>query len=345
MKKSKRAIIGIQGLSLSDEEIFILKKYSPLGIILFSRNIKNKKQVKKLIINIRDSLGWKCPILIDQEGGRVQRLKRPIWTKYPSAKIFGDIANISLRKAKRAVYLNYVLLGIELKELGISVNCAPCLDVKSKIMHSIIGDRSFSANPNIVTSLGDSACKGMIDAGILPVIKHIPGHGKAIVDSHKELPKITDSIKSLENSDFIPFKALSKMPIAMTAHILFSNIDKNFPITQSKKAYNYIRNIIKYEGILISDDIDMLALSGSIKYKVDSIIKANFDIVLHCSGNIIDAEQVLIHTPLLNNNLSNQWKVHLGTIENSFKTINKEIYKEKINKIFYDVLKINSDYY
>jgi beta-N-acetylhexosaminidase len=185
----------------------------------------------------------------------------------------------------------------------------------------------------------------MIDAGVLPVIKHIPGHGKAIVDSHKELPKITDSIKSLENSDFLPFKVLSKMPIAMTAHILYSNIDNNFPITQSKKAYNYIRNVIKYEGILLSDDIDMLALSGSIKYKVDSIIKANFDIILHCSGNIIDAEQVLINTPLLNNNLYNKWKLQLDTIENSFKIINKEIYKEEINKIFYDVLKINSEYY
>ena len=345
MEESKRAIVGIQGLYLSDEEVFILKKHSPLGIILFSRNINSKEQIKKLIINIRHTLGWKCPILIDQEGGRVQRLQRPVWPKYPPANIFGGLANISLSDAKRAVYLNYLLLGSDLEELGININCAPCLDVKGKNMHSVIGDRAFSSNYNIVSSLGESACNGLIDSGVLPVIKHIPGHGKAIVDSHKELPKITESIKALENSDFLPFKALSKMPIAMTAHILYTNIDNNFPVTQSKKAYNYIRNVIKYEGILLSDDIDMLALSGSIQSKITSIIKAGFDIILHCSGNINDVEQVLVNTPLLGESLSNKWRLALDKIENTDIAKNKEIYKKEINKIFNDILEIDSDYY
>ena len=345
MEESKRAVIGIKGLQLNEEEIFILKKYSPLGVILFSRNVSSKEQVKKLIIKIRDILGWKCPILIDQEGGRVQRLTRPIWPKYPPASIFGDIADISLSDANRATYLNYILLGSDLLELGININCAPCLDVKSKKMHSVIGDRTFSANHNIVSLLGESACNGLLDSGVLPVIKHIPGHGKAIVDSHKELPKITQSIEVLEKSDFMPFKALSKMPIAMTAHILYTNIDDNLPITQSKKAYDYIRNVIKYEGILLSDDIEMLALSGSIKSKVTSIIKAGFDIILHCSGNMNNVKEVLINTPLLGESLANKWKLSLEKIENINKTKNKEVYKKEINKIFYDVLKIDSDYY
>jgi beta-N-acetylhexosaminidase len=345
MEKSKRAIIGIQGLELNDKEIFILKTYSPLGIILFSRNINNKEQVKKLISNIRNALGWKCPILIDQEGGRVQRLTRPVWAKYPPASIFGDIADISLSKAKRAVYLNYILLGSDLQELGININCAPCLDVKSKNMHSIIGDRAFSDKYNVVSSLGEAACNGLIDSGVLPIIKHIPGHGKSIVDSHKELPKITESIEVLEKSDFLPFKALSKMPIAMTAHILYTNIDDNFPITQSKKAYDYIRSVIKYEGILLSDDIDMLALSGSTKNKVTSIIKAGFDIILHCSGNVHDVKQVLVNTPSLGGILFSKLKLSLDKIENTYIANNKEIYKKEINKTFYDLLKINSDYY
>ena len=345
MEKSKRAIIGIQGLELNNKEIFVFFLYSHLGIILFSRNINNKEQVKKLIIKIRDTLGWKCPILIDQEGGRVQRLARPVWAKYPPAKIFGEIADISLSDAKRAVYLNYILLGSDLQELGININCAPCLDVKSKNMHSVIGDRAFSENCNIVSALGESACNGLMDSGVLPVIKHIPGHGKSIADSHKELPIITESLEALERSDFLPFKVLSKMPIAMTAHILYSNIDKNLPITQSKKAYEYIRHVIKYEGILLSDDIDMFALSGSIKSKVNSIINAGFDIILHCSGNIEDIKQVLLNTPLVNKNLYSKWKLSLDKIDNVCIGSNKKIYKKEINKIIYNLLKIEPDYY
>jgi beta-N-acetylhexosaminidase len=212
-------------------------------------------------------------------------------------------------------------------------------------MHSIIGDRAFSDKYNVVSSLGEAACNGLIDSGVLPIIKHIPGHGKSIVDSHKELPKITESIEVLEKSDFLPFKALSKMPIAMTAHILYTNIDDNFPITQSKKAYDYIRSVIKYEGILLSDDIDMLALSGSTKNKVTSIIKAGFDIILHCSGNVHDVKQVLVNTPSLGGILFSKLKLSLDKIENTYIANNKEIYKKEINKTFYDLLKINSDYY
>jgi beta-N-acetylhexosaminidase len=345
MEISKKAIIGLEGLELKNDEINILKKYSPLGYILFSRNIHDKDQVKNLIGNIRNIIGWNCLILIDQEGGSVQRLANPGWPKYPPSNIFGKLAKNSLNIARRATYLNYILLGMDLKELGINVNCAPCLDVKSKQMHSVIGDRSFSSDPLIVSSLGKSACSGLIDSGVLPIIKHIPGHGKSMADSHKELPIISDKIDTLEMCDFIPFKALSNMPIAMTAHILYTEIDNKLPITQSKKAYEYIRNIMRYDGILMSDDIEMSALKGTIEDKVLSIIKAGFDIILHCSGNINTAEKVLLNAPLLGSALSDKLKLSLDMIKNVDISMDKTVYLNEINKIFNNFSKDDFEYY
>jgi len=345
MEISKKAIIGLEGLELKNDEINILKKYSPLGYILFSRNIHDKDQVKNLIGNIRNIIGWNCLILIDQEGGSVQRLTNPGWPKYPPSNIFGKLAKNSLNIARRATYLNYILLGMDLKELGINVNCAPCLDVKSKQMHSVIGDRSFSSDPLIVSSLGKSACSGLIDSGVLPIIKHIPGHGKSMADSHKELPIISDKIDTLEMCDFIPFKVLSNMPIAMTAHILYTEIDNKLPITQSKKAYEYIRNIMRYDGILMSDDIEMSALKGTIEDKVLSIIKAGFDIILHCSGNINTAEKVLLNAPLLGSALSDKLKLSLDMIKNVDISMDKTVYLNEINKIFNNFSKDDFEYY
>jgi beta-N-acetylhexosaminidase len=345
MEISKKAIIGIEGLELNNDEIDILKKYSPVGYILFSRNIHDKDQVKNLVGNIRNIIGWNCPVLIDQEGGSVQRLTKPGWPKYPPSNLFGKLAKSSLKLAKRATYLNYVLLGLDLKELGINVNCAPCLDVKSINMHSVIGDRAFSSIPDIVSSLGESACNGLIDSGVLPIIKHIPGHGKSITDSHKELPIISDKIDTLERSDFIPFKDLSNMPIAMTAHILYTEIDNKFSITQSKKAYNYIRNNIRYDGILISDDIEMAALKGTIEDRVRSIIKAGYDIILHCSGNLNAAEKVLLNAPLLGSALSDKLKLSLNMIKNPEISLNKTVYLNEINKIFNNFPKLELEYY
>ena len=188
MRNAKSIIIGISGLSLTKEEISLLKYYLPLGIILFSRNIKNNSQLKKLIVHIREILGFHCFIFIDQEGGRVQRLKQPNCPNYPAADIFGYLAEKSINDALRAVYLNYYLLGSDLNNIGINVNCAPCLDVKSLKTHSVIGDRSFSSDPYIVSLLGEAACNALIDSGVLPVIKHIPGHGLAKVDSHYFTP-------------------------------------------------------------------------------------------------------------------------------------------------------------
>ncbi|MBH87602.1 MAG: beta-N-acetylhexosaminidase [Pelagibacterales bacterium] len=289
----KSVIIGISGLILTKDEKNLLKTYLPIGIILFSRNIKNNNQVLRLTNEIREVLGFDCLILIDQEGGRVQRLKEPNCPNYPAANFFGELAKKSVKDAVRATYLNYYLLGKDLINIGINVNCAPCLDVKNLNTHEVIGDRAFSSDPKIVSLLGEAACNGLIKSGVLPIIKHIPGHGKAVSDSHLSLPIINDKVKSLEKSDFLPFKNLSDMPMAMTAHILYEDIDNRLPVTQSRLANTFIRKNIKYKGILISDDIEMLALSGSLQDKIKSIYKANYDLILHCSGDLNNTEIVL----------------------------------------------------
>ena len=333
MINTKSIIIGISGLSLSSKEISLLKNYLPLGVILFSRNIKNNKQLKKLTSHIRDILGVKCLIFIDQEGGKVQRLKQPNCPNYPAADIFGELAEKSTTDAVRAVYLNYYLLGNNLINVGINVNCAPCLDVKSLKTHSVIGNRSFSSNPHVVSLLGEAASNGLIDSGVIPVIKHIPGHGKAISDSHLSLPIINDKISSLEKSDFVPFKALSNMPMAMTAHILYKNIDNKWPITQSKLANLFIRKDLNYKGILISDDIEMLALSGPIKSKIKLIYSAGYDIILHCSGKLKSTELALENGNILEDRLYKKIQSSLDRINKINMSVDLSSYKNELSSI------------
>jgi beta-N-acetylhexosaminidase len=314
MKNARSIIVGISGLTLNKNEISHLKYYLPLGVILFSRNIKNNYQLSKLVNQIRDVVGFNCLILIDQEGGRVQRLKEPDYPNYPASDNFGKLAIKSLEEAVRAVYLNYYLIGSDLINLGINVNCAPCLDVKSDKTHSIIGNRSFSSDPYIVSLLGEAACIGLMDSGVLPIIKHIPGHGRANSDSHLSLPIINDTLKTLEKSDFIPFKALSKMPIAMTAHILYKGLDSKWPITQSIVANKYIKEELNYKGILISDDIEMSALSGDTKSIIESVYNAGYDIILHCSGKTEDTEIALKNGKILTNDIIKKLQFSLDKI-------------------------------
>lgn len=339
MKNAKSVIIGISGYVLSKDEIALLKFHLPLGVILFSRNINNLIQLTKLVNNIREVIGFNCLILIDQEGGRVQRLKKPNCPNYPAANIFGKLALKSLKESERATYLNYFLLGNDLSNIGINVNCAPCLDVLSSKTHKVIGDRAFSSDPDIVTLLGKAACKGLINSGILPIIKHIPGHGRASIDSHLSLPIIKEKITFLEKNDFIPFKNLSEMPIAMTAHILYDDLDNKYPISQSKIANSYIKNTLNYKGILISDDIEMSALTGSIRSKIKLIYNAGFDIILHCSGKIKDSESALKYGQLIDNNLFKKLKLSLDIIKKK-NSANLDIYKMELR----DILKNNLNY-
>ena len=281
---------------------------------------------------MKDLVGWECPIFIDQEGGRVQRLSNPSFLKYPPAKLFGEVAKINIIDAVKAVDLNYSLIGKELKSYGINVNCAPCIDVISKQTHEVIGDRAFSNDARLVAKLGLSACNGLLRQGVVPVIKHIPGHGRGNKDSHKELPFVKDSLNILQNNDFVPFKKLSKMPFAMTAHIIYNEIDDSLPISVSLKAHEYIRSVLKYEGILMTDDISMKALSGSIKEKIYNINNAGYDLILHCSGEENEIINVLEHSPIVKKEIFDRWLEVNNSFEN-ITTFNIHNIMDEINKI------------
>jgi len=257
--------------------------------------------------------------------------------------MFGDVANFSIVDAQRAVYLNYSLIGKGLINVGINVNCAPCVDVLSKETNEIIGDRAFSNDELIVSKLGESACEGLMNNGVIPIIKHIPGHGKANADSHISLPLVNNSLKELEKKDFYPFKYLSKYPMAMTAHITYSNIDAMNPITTSKKAYNYIRNKIKYNGILVTDDICMRALSGSIKSKIENINNAGYNLILHCSGKENELKEVLECSPIVDDDILKKWFNALKMLKLN-KSINTNYAINEINRIFNKYLKFKWDF-
>ena len=281
-------ILGIKSLNLSLDEKKLLKENKPLGIILFSRNIKEPKQILSLTQSIKKILGKDAMILIDQEGGRVSRLNKNYWKTYPDGNYFGKIANSNLSKAKSLTFKNFKDIGRNLFKLGINYNCAPVLDLKIKGASRVIGNRAFSRNPEIVSQLSLQACKGLLSENVFPIIKHIPGHGRAKVDSHFYLPIIKSSKKVLQE-DFYPFIKLNKQPLAMIAHIKYLDLDKEKCATYSESTISFIKNKIGFEGILFSDDLCMKALKGSYLNRARNAIKAGCDIVLHCEPNISNA--------------------------------------------------------
>ena len=283
-------IIGIKAFNLSLDEKKLLQEKKPLGVILFSRNINNPKQILSLTKSIKKILGKEAMILIDQEGGRVSRLNKNYWKTYPDANYFGKIANSNLAKAKRLTYENFKDIGSNLNKLGINFNCAPVLDLKIKGASSVIGNRAFSRDPKIVSQLSLQACKGLLSENVFPIIKHIPGHGRAKVDSHFYLPIIKSSKKVLQE-DFYPFIKLNKQPLAMIAHIKYLDLDKEKCATYSKSIISFIKNKLGFEGILFSDDLCMKALKGSYINRARNAIKAGCDIVLHCEPNISNTKK------------------------------------------------------
>ncbi len=283
MSLRSAAIIGINGLRLSIKEMKFFKNSNPLGVILFKRNIKNAQQIISLTNQIKDCLGRDAPILIDQEGGKVARLRHPNFTEYPPAKYFGDIAIENINKAITLVQNNYFSLGYELKKLGINFNCAPILDLYVHSANQVIGNRSFGSNPDIVANLAYEVCKSFKKAGIIPIIKHIPGHGRANIDSHIGLPVISTQTNDYEK-DLKPFKKLNNMPVAMTAHIVLKELDDQAVTQSSIIIKNVIRNEIGFNGLLISDDVCMKALKGDVFDISNKARKAGCDIVLHCDG-------------------------------------------------------------
>lgn len=297
----RAVIFGCDGHVLTAEEVAFFKAARPWGFILFGRNCASPEQVKKLTASMREVLGREnAPILIDQEGGRVQRLRGQHWRPRPPAAAFGAVSRQNPRAARDLAYDNARIMGAELYELGINVDCVPCVDVPVEGAHGIIGDRAFANDPWVVAGLGQSVIDGMMDSGVLPVIKHLPGHGRAKADSHMELPVVDTPREELERTDFTPFRALARSHLGMTAHVVFSQIDPSSPATTSKKVIDeVVRGFIGFDGLLMTDDLTMRALRGSLSERVKAAVAAGCDMILHCTRHMEEMREIADATPLL----------------------------------------------
>ncbi len=289
-----RAIYGCAATSLSPAEKSFFREVAPWGFILFARNISDSEQVKALVQELRETVGdEKAPVLIDQEGGRVARLKPPHWQVRPPAARFGALYETNPDAAREAVYLNARLIAHDLASLGINVDCLPVLDVPVPGSHDVIGDRAFATDPATVITLGKAQIEGLIDGGVLPVMKHIPGHGRAGADSHLDLPRVSASAEELSASDFVTFRSLDTCPIAMTAHVVYESIDPQRPATTSPKVIrDVIRGEIGFDGLLMSDDLSMKALDGPLSVRAKQSLFAGCDLVLHCNGDMNEMKEV-----------------------------------------------------
>ena len=287
----KPAIIGVAGLRLTAEEAALLRRHRPLGAILFARNVADPAQLRALTAEIRDALGAEAPILVDQEGGRVARLKPPHWRAHPPAASFE-------KGPSEAAQAEAAAIGAECRAVGFDVVCAPVLDLRLPGMHKVIGDRAFSADPAEVTRLAGAWIAGLRQAGVQPVLKHIPGHGRATLDSHEALPVVTASRAELE-ADFAPFRALGAPDLwGMTAHILYTALDEARCATLSPGVIaEVIRGEIGFDGFLLSDDLGMKALSGTLPDLTRAALGAGCDAVLHCSGVFSESLAVLEACP------------------------------------------------
>ena len=276
-------IAGCAGLELSQQEAAFFAASRPWGFILFKRNVEDRKQVLALTTALRTCVGWHAPVLIDQEGGRVQRMRAPNWPAYPSGRWFGQV-NDPLRRTALA-RLSSRLMAHDLREVGVDVDCLPVLDVPVTGAHDVIGDRAYAFEPDEVARIGRAVAEGLLAGGVLPVIKHMPGHGRAQADSHHALPHVAASLDELRTHDFRPFRHLADMPMAMTAHVVFEAIDASGPATTSRKVFRRIvRGELAYDGLVMTDDLSMKALSGSFAERAKAAYAAGCDMVLHCNG-------------------------------------------------------------
>lgn len=292
-------ICGVKGLVLDDEERAFLRDASPWGAILFRRNVESPEQVARLTEDIRAALGRNAPILVDQEGGRVQRLTTPHWPAYPCAARF-ETAAADAESASRLAWLGGRLIAHDLRAVGIDVDCLPVLDTPAPESHAIISDRAYSRNPADVARLGRAAAEGLMAGGVAPVMKHIPGHGRARADSHLELPVVDAPRAELEQIDFPPFRANADLPMAMSAHVVYTAIDPSAPGTWSKTVVDeIIRREIGFDGLLMTDDLSMKALTGDFRTRAERAIAAGCDMVLHCNGDLAEARPVAEGAPEL----------------------------------------------
>jgi len=285
-------ILGLSGPKLTAAERAFFRDANPWGFILFARNIETPRQVTRLTHDLREAVGRNCLIFVDQEGGRVQRLRAPHWRKYPAGAVFQDLYLQNERWGKRAAYLSYRMIADDLRSVGITANCAPVLDLPQKKADPIISDRAFGTKPVQIIDIAHAAMAGLMNGGIAPVVKHIPGHGRADVDSHKALPRIKVGRQTLERTDFIPFRALSDAPMAMTAHAVYECNSRSAVTVSKKSLTELVRAAIGFNGLVMSDDLDMKALKGGLTRKTERALAAGCDIALQCSGKLPEMVRV-----------------------------------------------------
>ncbi len=283
------AISDAEGLRLTEDERAMFREMNPFGFILFARNIESADQVRALCDDFREAVGRNCPITIDQEGGRVQRLRAPLAREWRPPL---DHAERAGQQAERAMYLRYRLIAHELFELGIDSNCAPMVDVARPDTHAFLRNRCYGFDADTIAKLGRAVAQGHLDGGVLPVVKHMPGHGRATLDTHFDLPRVDLPLDELTKTDFAPFRALNDLPMGMTAHLVFEQIDAA-PATISAPMMRVIRDTIGFEGLIMTDDITMKALSGAVPERAQQALQAGCDVVLHCNGSFAERRAVL----------------------------------------------------
>jgi len=294
-------ITGVSGLILNDAEREFIRAERPWGFILFKRNIESPAQVAALVGELRSAAGMAdAAVLIDQEGGRVQRLGPPHWPVYPPGASFSALYDIDPKLGLTAARLSSRLIAADLIDLGITVDCLPLADVPVAGADAVIGNRAYGTEPDKVAAIARAVTDGLEQGGVLPVLKHIPGHGRATADSHFRLPTVDTARDELERTDFAAFRPLADLPMAMTAHVVFSALDPVHPATTSATIIEQvIRGLIGFQGLLMSDDVSMNALAGSIAERTRAIVSAGCDMVLHCNGNIDEMREVARETPEL----------------------------------------------
>jgi beta-N-acetylhexosaminidase len=293
-------ITGLSGLTLTAEERAFLRETRPWGLILFKRNIGDKAQVTALVDEALHELGSEAPVLVDQEGGRVQRLGPPNWPAYPPGRAYADLYDRDPALGLEAARLGARLIASDLLPLGINVDCMPLADVPVRGSDQVIGDRAYGDTPAKVAAIAAAVAEGLTDGGVLPVLKHIPGHGRANADSHLKLPVVHADRAALESNDFAAFRPLKKLPLGMSAHVVFTTFDPVLPATTSPTMIReVIRGFIGFDGLLMTDDVSMGALSGTIAERTRAALAAGCDLVLHCNGKMDEMRQVAGEAPEL----------------------------------------------
>lgn len=294
LSKCRSLILGCAGLKLTSDEVAFFKDANPLGFILFARNVQDPEQLSNLTAQMRSAVGWNAPVLIDQEGGRVQRMRAPNWPEYPAA-----LDHSGCNEHARSFWLRGRLIAHDLNGVGIDVNCAPLADIARSETHPFLKNRCYGTTVEQVRANAQAMIDGQNDGGVASVFKHIPGHGLGTVDSHKSLPTVTQSHEILSQQDFAAFRSLTDVHMGMTAHIVYSEIDDEYPATQSTTMIDIIRSEIGFDGLLMTDDLSMNALKGDVVTRCRASLDAGCDIGLHCNGDMAEMISLANSTPML----------------------------------------------